>query len=435
MKFRKTIQYTKQKHILINAIYTLVLFLFSNTVSLAINISEIAHIKKDLIKVTVAISSEGNHILIGNQEQTTITYASGSGEILWEYELPLGIEMESGAISKDGELIVVGGQGGIGGMQDTFIFLFSKNGDLLWKKNANGEIPVGITDNGDRIFAADYNKTLKCYDKKGELLWSKKKSTGDGLIWDISISKYSDLLLLQYNYGLMFCDKNGKELKHISLSPQWAPFSAYINFSGSKFSLLYTNKTNSKKYLEVYAINSSNYKFSSLFKKEIMNYGEVTMDEFDNIYLSIREDMNYLYDINGNLIHKWSIGGYDIDASKNGQTIVVGGLEGCFIYEVTDLCNITDSDGDGVIDQWDKCPETPINSYVNKIGCSATNNSAISGRILIKGNPLIQGTATLIQSGELFQKSPLDKKGCFNFNKVVEDKSINIMIRKPIDQD
>ena len=28
-----------------------------------------------------------------------------------------------------------------------------------------------------------------------------------------------------------------------------------------------------------------------------------------------------------------------------------------------------DSDGDGVIDQWDNCPQTPSNSYVNKQGC------------------------------------------------------------------
>jgi len=29
----------------------------------------------------------------------------------------------------------------------------------------------------------------------------------------------------------------------------------------------------------------------------------------------------------------------------------------------------TDSDGDGVHDQWDNCPNTPLNSYVNKYGC------------------------------------------------------------------
>jgi len=95
-------------------------------------------------------------------------------------------------------------------------------------------------------------------------------------------------------------------------------------------------------------------------------------------------------------------------------------------------CNIEDSDNDGVIDQWDNCPETPLNSYVNSTGCPLiTGNSAISGRILMNNQPLTHGSATLIQSGELFQKSILDKNGCYKFEKVAEEKSINVMIRRP----
>jgi len=92
-----------------------------------------------------------------------------------------------------------------------------------------------------------------------------------------------------------------------------------------------------------------------------------------------------------------------------------------------------DSDVDGVIDPWDYCPETPLNSYVNSNGCPLIDNSALSGRISIKGQPLTQGTATLFQSGELFQKSPLDENGCFKFDSVSEKKSINLMIRRPIE--
>jgi len=35
-------------------------------------------------------------------------------------------------------------------------------------------------------------------------------------------------------------------------------------------------------------------------------------------------------------------------------------------------CNYYDSDNDGVINLWDKCSDTPVNSYVNKNGCKAT---------------------------------------------------------------
>jgi len=94
-------------------------------------------------------------------------------------------------------------------------------------------------------------------------------------------------------------------------------------------------------------------------------------------------------------------------------------------------CLFIDTDNDGVIDQWDQCANTPLNSYVNRNGCPLIENSAISGRILMKGQPLVRGTATLIQSGELFQKSALDINGCFKFDRVAEDKSVNIMIRKP----
>lgn len=34
-------------------------------------------------------------------------------------------------------------------------------------------------------------------------------------------------------------------------------------------------------------------------------------------------------------------------------------------------CSCNDSDGDGVIDQWDECPDTPTDSFVNNEGCSA----------------------------------------------------------------
>jgi len=102
------------------------------------------------------------------------------------------------------------------------------------------------------------------------------------------------------------------------------------------------------------------------------------------------------------------------------------------LYHTDNRCKMDDSDDDGVVDIWDECPETPENSYVNKNGCPEKDSSAVSGRINLKGQALTGGSATLIQSGELFQKSHLDD-GYFKFEKVNEEKSINIMIRKPIE--
>ncbi|MBF0112676.1 MAG: carboxypeptidase regulatory-like domain-containing protein [Desulfamplus sp.] len=39
--------------------------------------------------------------------------------------------------------------------------------------------------------------------------------------------------------------------------------------------------------------------------------------------------------------------------------------------EQSDVCDLTDSDGDGVIDTWDHCLDTPANSYVDRYGCPA----------------------------------------------------------------
>ena len=38
----------------------------------------------------------------------------------------------------------------------------------------------------------------------------------------------------------------------------------------------------------------------------------------------------------------------------------------------TTACELTDSDGDGVPDEWDTCPNTPTDSYVNSDGCELT---------------------------------------------------------------
>jgi len=122
------------------------------------------------------------------------------------------------------------------------------------------------------------------------------------------------------------------------------------------------------------------------------------------------------------------------DYLTGGWTPVIGLMDDIRIYNSNYSDNICiDSDKDGVIDQWDNCPETPLNSYVNSNGCPLIDNSALSGRILMKGQPLTEGNATLFQSGELFQKSPIDKDGCYRFENVSEEKSINIMIRKSVE--
>ena len=50
-----------------------------------------------------------------------------------------------------------------------------------------------------------------------------------------------------------------------------------------------------------------------------------------------------------------------------------GGCQWLFVLAEIKFSNTcTDSDSDGVPDQWDTCPDTPTNSWVNKSGCPAS---------------------------------------------------------------
>jgi len=106
------------------------------------------------------------------------------------------------------------------------------------------------------------------------------------------------------------------------------------------------------------------------------------------------------------------------------------GISAITIQKKSTLCD--DSDGDGVIDQWDECPDTPrSNLYVDKHGCSPISNSSpLSGLVIMKGKPLNNGKAILIQSGEIHQNCIINDKGAFEFNSVAEDKPFSVFIRK-----
>jgi len=98
-------------------------------------------------------------------------------------------------------------------------------------------------------------------------------------------------------------------------------------------------------------------------------------------------------------------------------------------------CEIYDTDIDGVPDQWDRCPNTPEGLYTNKYGCSfETDSSEVSGNLIIKKLSKFNGTAMLIQSGELHQKVQIDSNGHYEFNKINNEKPFSLLIRKTQDE-
>jgi len=99
--------------------------------------------------------------------------------------------------------------------------------------------------------------------------------------------------------------------------------------------------------------------------------------------------------------------------------------------EYNEISACIDTDFDGVIDLWDKCPNTSKNNlYVDKYGCPPNFNSAVSGIINMKGQPITNSSAMLIQSGEIHQNSDVDIHGRFKFDKVAEEKPFSVILRK-----
>jgi len=50
------------------------------------------------------------------------------------------------------------------------------------------------------------------------------------------------------------------------------------------------------------------------------------------------------------------------------------------LYQIHPACIIEDQDLDGVIDQWDDCPDTPAGSYVDNRGCPKTPSASLALR-------------------------------------------------------
>jgi len=280
---------------------------------------KLAVFRNDLIIPKVAISPEGNYILVGNDRQNSITFAESTGNILWEYELPHDCEMESSAISKNGEIIVVGGQ-------SSYIFVFSKDGDLLWKKNVKGEISVDITDAGDKIFAAAINKLL-CYNRYGNLIWSKDIDTRRWAIWQISVSINGETILLKTNSDIIICNNNGNETHFFDIAPGNSLSGASLDLYGNKFIVCYKSST-SDHYISLYSLSDG-----LLWNKKVNNHGEVSIDIFDNFFISIRNDGDYILNKNGDVVASSTNGGINHAISNNGKIVIIGYSQGANVFK------------------------------------------------------------------------------------------------------
>lgn len=192
---------------------------------------------------SVAISHDGQNVIVGTDYPYGSIYYFTNGKLLWKYDLsgtPYGIDISADGkyiavvggrvtfMTKDKEIVwdynipstvmslemtpnaeyIVAGAG-------TGVYLFSKDGTLLWQYELDpfkvGIISVAITPDGRYIAATALIEHkggyVYLFSKDGTLLWEKKVS--DSPVFSIDISDDGKYLVVGSERGWILLNKNG----------------------------------------------------------------------------------------------------------------------------------------------------------------------------------------------------------------------------------
>ena len=285
------------------------------------SIFPIATIQGALYNYQVAMSPDGAYVIVGDEYQNVVTFAMSDGTILWQYALPEGTEMESGAISTDGKIVVVGGESGS-------VFGLSSQGTLLWEvqEEVVGEVEVAVTDAGDKVFFGAQQK-LFCCDGDGKLLWDRIIDTREWTIWDVSTSFNGDQVLLRTNSDIIVCDDKGNEIAFFDIVEGNYVVSGRIASYGSQFVVNFVD--GDSYYVALYSIIS----MQEIWRKSLDGYGDAAIDSQGNVFVTVKTGDNYLWDNQGNLLSSWSNGGVNIDVDRDGDTCIVGRFDEATVYD------------------------------------------------------------------------------------------------------
>ena len=139
----------------------------------------------------VSVSRNAARIVVGSGSE--IYLLQGDGSVIWgrsyrDYSYLEGMNFVS--VSDDGEHIA-GGTYPIGA---GWVYLLSRNGEKMWKFRTIGSVTsVSISMNGEYVAAGDYKSYVYLFDKQGHLLWDKKLSDYDSDVY-VSTSPDGDLI-------------------------------------------------------------------------------------------------------------------------------------------------------------------------------------------------------------------------------------------------
>jgi hypothetical protein len=285
-----------------------------------VHVTPVATIDNPGNSYQVTMSPDGGYVLVGDEYQSYITFATSTGDVLWTYTLPDDIEMEGGAIAADGELVVVGGQGGS-------VFALSRDGALLWRaQEPTGEVSVAMTAAADKVFAESFGD-LYCYDGEGNLLWQNPVDTRGWWIWGLSTTLTGDRLLIRTNSDIILCGGLGNETGFFNVVDGNHLVAGDLSPHGDQFAVLFSE--DDIRYVALYSVTTG-----ELWRREVDGLGKVQMDRRGNVFATTRDARNYLWNNFGVPLITWPDGGYGIDTDAVGRYCIVGRFSEATVYEI-----------------------------------------------------------------------------------------------------
>lgn len=267
----------------------------------------------------VAVSPDGGFVLLGDSGTNTVKLIKPDGTVLWTYSLPADQVFESGAMSTDAAIVVIGTSFGK-------VYALSRDGTLLWEKAPSGEVQVAMTRTGNKIFAAG-SKTLTCYSATGGELWSRLIDTRGWSIWKVSASADGTRLILVTNSDVLLCNGDGTELSFFDIIAGNNMSSAALRSDGTQFAVTYTDGTAFR--LALYDVVSG-----ELWRQTVETYGNVSMDDSGNVFESWQDTNNLMYSNAGELLVAWAGGGHSISVDQNGIVCAVGMPDKVVVYQI-----------------------------------------------------------------------------------------------------
>lgn len=296
-------------YFILTSIYLLSIFARDAVSASSITVTRFKEFPEAKEFYNVALSPDGTFVLFGNENDPYVFLGSTEGTEPLKKLILDSDEMESGAISKDGNLVVVGGQSG-------FIHVFSHYGDLLWSKEfpSRGELQVAVPDSGGKIYVA--SRKLGCYSTGGSLLWEQSIDLDGWTVWNISTTSNGEWILLGTNSDVIFLDSQGVEIKRFDIVEGNSLTDSQISPDGKHFVVSFVD--DGKYYVSMYDINQG-----EMWRQDVPSHSDVTIDDNGRVYACSRDNICSIRDFNGSLL-------YQLDDSP-GSHVAISSDGGIFV--------------------------------------------------------------------------------------------------------